>query len=331
MKFLPQPLPFSLVFLGTCCVIACGSSGTDDDDSSAGTGAHPGQGGTESGGGGGAGAGGTSPVGDGGSGTGGRGGSPNPDQKPDPVQDYPCSGESTAHEVNEEGETAEVPSAVVRFSFDEEGNELQRLTDDDGDGTFETGSYSEYDAAGKLATFDYDNDGDTVIDSRAVYAHNTEGDAMSIDFFSPVGTLASYYTLEYDTQRRLVQKNEFRASDDFELRTETYDWVSNWEYDSVLIRGGEFREAARVVLNEYGDVLSREVWQDEKKAIWISKTTTSYDEWGRPVNEEYEDDTVLRVTTSTYGENGLVSERAIQEENRLVQLIKYVYFEKCAD
>jgi hypothetical protein len=261
----------------------------------------------------------------------GSGGSPNPEQKPDPVDVYPCYGESSVYAVNEAGATADLPAERVRFFYDPAGHKVKVLTDANADGIFDTGSYYEYDSSGKLTTFDYDDDGDTMIDSRAVYAYDADGKARSIDYFSPVDVRASYYTIEYDARDRRTQVKQFRASDDFELRAETYDWSSDWEYDYTLTRAGETDEVSHVVLNKYGDIASKETWAEESKTTWGSQTTILYDDLGRPTHEELKTDAGARVTTSSYGESGLVSGQEVREDEKLIEIVKYAYFDQCME
>jgi hypothetical protein len=326
---------FFVVLLGTSFALACGNGAADDDNSSGGTGTGSlGGGSAQSGGMGGTpSSGGSGPVGnggsDGGSATGNSGGSPDPDQKPDPVEEYPCYGESGVYPVNSAGEMSATPSKGTRFFYDEAGHTLKLLSDDDADGTFDNGRYYSYDSDGTLTVFEYDNNGDTVIDTRAEYTYDAGGKVRSIDYFSPVGTLASYYTIQYDDQNRRTQVQQFRASDDFELRTETYAWSSAWEYDYTSISAGETDEVSHVVLNKYGDIASKETWADEAKTTWVSKTTIDYDDLGRPLKEEMETDAAVRVTRSSYGESGLVSEQGVSEDDKLIETVKYDYFEQC--
>lgn len=316
-----------LVLLGASSALACGSGGAHGDNSSgaAGTG---GADGPES-------SGGSSPVGSGGSsggsGAASSGGSPDPDQKPNPVDVYPCYGESHVYEVNSDGETAATASKISQFYYDEAGHTLKLLNDDNADGAFDTGSYYAYDSDGTMTVYDYDNDGDTVIDSRAEYSYDAGGKLRSIDYFAPVGTLALYYTIEYDEQNRRTQIKQFRAADDFEVRIESYAWSSAWEYDYTMSSAGETNEVSHIVLNKYGDVAAKETWADEAKTTWVSKTTISYDELGRPVSEEVESEAATRVTGSSYGDNGLISEQSVRENDKLIELIKYVYFDTCAE
>lgn len=333
---------FILVLLAPSMALACGSGEANDDGSSGGSGAgSPSGGSAQSGGAGGTeSSGGSGPVGNGGSvsggsgggsGAAGSGGSPDPDQKPDPVAEYPCYGESRVYEVNGAGETSQTPKKITQIYYDEAGHTLKLLTDDDGDGSFDTGSYYDYDSDGTLSFFDYDNDGNGEVDSRAEYSYDANGNARFIDYFSPLGTLALRYTIEYDDQNRRTAVRQLRASDDLEVGTETYAWTSAWEYDYISIRVEMLDEVSRVTLNRYGDVASKETWADEAKTMWVSKTTISYDDLGRPVREEVETEAAKRVTESVYGESGLVIEQSVRADDNLVEVVKYEYFDKCME
>jgi hypothetical protein len=341
-SYFTSPIPMAPVYrlflglLGTSCALACGTGAADDDNSSGGTGGGTSTGGAQAGGSGGTeSSGGSGPAGSGGSSGGSgataSGGSPDPSQKPDPVDEYPCYGESRTYEVNGAGEISETPKKITQIYYDEAGHPLKLLMDDDADGAFDTGSYYDYDSDGTLSFFDYDNDGDGEIDSRAEYIYDANGNARSIDYFSPVGTLASYYTIEYDDQNRRTAVRQYRASDDLEVGTETYTWTSAWEYDYISIRVEMLDEVSRVTLNEHGDVASKETWADEAKTTWVSKTTISYDDLGRPVREEVETEAAKRVTESVYGESGLVIEQGVRADDKLVEVVKYEYFDKCME
>jgi hypothetical protein len=327
-----------LVLLTSSSALACSDGNSSDDSASGGAGSPAGgtqsgaSGGTESSGGTGtSGSGGAVEGSGGGSGTTGDGGSPDPDQKPNPVDLYPCYGESRVYDVSSAGEAVATPKKVTLTYFDQAGRTLKLLVDDDADGSIDTGSYYKYDSDGTLSYFDYDNNGDDEIDSRAEYTYDGNGDLRFIDYFSPPGTLVLRYTLDYDDQRRRNKVNQFRASDDLEIGTETYVWSSDWEYDYTSVSSGKLDEVSHVVLNEYGDISSKEIWADEAKTEWVSKTTISYDDLGRPLREEVETKAAMRVTESTYGERGLVIEQSVRDDDKLVEVAKYEYFDQCME
>ncbi len=313
-----------LPLLAAASAFACGgSTGSDESDDDMAT-ASGGQGGTPGIGG----------SGGDGSGSGGdgseNGGGPNPDDKPDPVEDYPCYGERREFAVDSTGEPAVEADHVLRFFYDEQGNKLKSLEDAGNDGFFERGNYWTFDDAGNQVTWGFDNNGDEELDSRGDYFYDEQGQLLSVDYYNPADQLSSKYSIGYDEYRRIILV-EVVLTDGTVSQTETYEWLSDWEYNHLIYKFGELNEAIHVVLNEYGDFLLEEIWQDEDMTVLLSRTTTTYDDFGRPVTAEEETDSGLSLTESSYAASGLVEKEEITEDAMLVAIAEYSYFEECLD
>jgi hypothetical protein len=326
--------------LGAAILIAVlmGCSGKDDADSPDETGGSGNNGGT-----GGVGGGGGEDSGSGGdeSGSGGNalgrggdgaqnGGAPNPDDKPDPVEDYPCYGERREFAVDSTGQVAAEAHHVLRTFYDEQGKILKTLEDRLNDGFFEFGHYWTYNEAGHSLTWGFDNNGDQELDSRADYFYNDRGQWITADYYNPADQLHSNYSVVYDELRRITLVEVVRT-DGTVSQTETYEWLSNWEYNHVISQSGALDEAIHVVLNKYGDFLLEEIWQDENMTLLVSRTTTTYDDFGRPVTVEVEKDVGLSLIESSYAASGLIEKEEITENAVLVAIAEYLYFEECLE
>lgn len=322
---------FLLPLLAAASAFACGgSTGSDESDDDMAT-ASGGEGGTPGGGGGG---GEDSGSGGDGLGTGGdggeNGGGPNPDDKPDPVEDYPCYGDRREFAVDSTGQVAAEAHHVLRITYDEQGNELSWQEDDGNDGVFESTQYWTYDESGTNLTWGFDRGIDGQLNSRADFFYNDIGQLIGTDYYNPADELFSNSTVTYD-------EHEWRASvtvvlsDGTVSSEQNFEWLSAWEYNSFTIRDTELLEAAHVVLNEYGDFLLEELWLDENMTELISRTTTTYDDFGRPVTAEVDTDSGLSLTESSYAASGLIEKEEITEDAVLVAIAEYSYFEACLD